>query len=74
MLALRREPRLAFCQWRGILHDRRSGARAVWTIQIRLRLRVARLCQNCGLVPVDRVSELPAGRLPWLNAVSYQWA
>lgn len=29
MLALQREARLAFCQWRGILHDPRSGWRSL---------------------------------------------
>lgn len=36
MLALRREARLAFCQWRGILHDPRSGASAVRKVPTRL--------------------------------------
>jgi hypothetical protein len=35
MLALQREARLAFCQWRGILHDLRSGTSAGRKIQIR---------------------------------------
>ena len=42
MLALRRAARLAFCQWRGILHDPRPGTEAVWKTQIRLSSRLGR--------------------------------
>jgi hypothetical protein len=46
MLALRRAARLAFCQWRGILHDPRSGTSAVCRITVR---------SSCAFAPYEPV-------------------